>query len=88
MRDVEHGDAFMFEIINMLGKVPTEAVLGKIKAEVRLTPGNIRTLIEALELAGAGTARTADINDAPDLHSIDAAFQLKHALEDMRQEQS
>jgi hypothetical protein len=86
IENLDHGSEFVFEIINMLGKVPTQAVLDRIKAEVRLTRGNLRTLIEAMELAGASTARSAHIDDAPDLSSIDAAFQLKHALEDMLRE--
>jgi hypothetical protein len=83
MRDVEHGDAFLFEITNALGKVPTQGILDKIRAEVNLTKGNLRRLIEAMELTGTGTARTAHIDDAVDLSSINAAYQLKHALEDM-----
>ena len=86
MKDVEHGDTFMFEIVNMLGKVPHQTVLDRIKAHVHLTRGNLRTLVEAMELTGAGTAQTADIWDVPDVYAMDAAYQLKHALGDMLKE--
>ena len=70
----------MFEIVNMLGEVQHQTVLDRIKADVNLSRRNLRTLIEAMELAGAGTAQTADIHDVPDVYAMDGAYQLKHAL--------
>lgn len=79
---LEHGSPIIWDFINQLGGTPPAEVLAWIERTVALTPENLRTLIEVLELTGAGLVATADCTDAADVAALDASYQLKHALED------
>ena len=80
--NAEGGSAFVSEVVTMLA---TNDILDKIKSDVRLTPDNLRNLIELMTQVGAATVQTTDPDD-PELRTMDAAHQLKHALGDMLRE--